>query len=311
MSPTFSAKMGSDDPGIYPRRPKNEGSDNAKAPDEEDAEEDVEASDEEDAEEDAKEDAEEDAEEDVEAPDDDSKDNDLDDPSQSVGTDTSDNSRRKMARSKLPKPPPSERQVKAWVAEKQSKQDEAVKWYEDVLGFPEPCAKALYIEQTLTDVEILSNLSDKQIDAICSAIRKPGGDSKGTPTPILAVKRLKLAAFCIKLYERTSRNLPDWSEIAQCDLVEIQDQKKIEDDYLASKDPGPKLKPMSLDVHSAPTCFEKVQPLDFSEHYGDARNAETLRKVTNEIMEAIRELSGQEYVDIYASAAKEALKERE
>jgi hypothetical protein len=28
-------------------------------------------------------------------------------------------------------------------------------------------------------------------------------------------------------------------------------------------------------------------------------------------MEAIRELSGQEYVDIYASAAKEALKERE
>jgi 1-acyl-sn-glycerol-3-phosphate acyltransferase len=51
--------------------------------------------------------------------------------------------------------------------------------------------------------------------------------------------------------------------------------------------------------------------LDFSEHYGDARNAETLRKVTNEIMEAIRELSGQEYVDIYASAAKEALKERE
>ena len=53
------------------------------------------------------------------------------------------------------------------------------------------------------------------------------------------------------------------------------------------------------------------KPLDFSAHYGDARNAETLRKVTNEIMEAIRELSGQEYVDIYASAAKEALKERE
>jgi hypothetical protein len=91
-----------------------------------------------------------------------------------------------MARSK-PKPvlkPPPERQVEAWAAEEQSKQDEAVKWYEDVLGFPEPCAKALYIEQTLTEVEILSNLSDKQIDTICSAIRKPGGDSKGTPTPI-------------------------------------------------------------------------------------------------------------------------------
>ena len=53
------------------------------------------------------------------------------------------------------------------------------------------------------------------------------------------------------------------------------------------------------------------KPLDFSKYYDDARNAETLRKVTNEIMEAIRELSGQEYVDIYASAAKEALKEKE
>ncbi len=53
------------------------------------------------------------------------------------------------------------------------------------------------------------------------------------------------------------------------------------------------------------------KPLDFSQYYGDARNAETLRKVTNEIMEAIRELSGQEYVDIYASAAKEALKDRD
>jgi hypothetical protein len=137
--------------------------------------------------------------------------------------------------------------------------DDAITWYKDVLGFPEPCAKALYIDQTLTSVEIIATLSDKQIDAICSAIRKPGGDSKGTPTPVLAVERLKLAAFCIKLYERTSRKLPDWSEIEQCDLVDIQDQKKIEDDYLASKDPGPELKPMFLNVHSAPACFEKVR----------------------------------------------------
>ena len=33
----------------------------------------------------------------------------------------------------------------------------------------------------------------------------------------------------------------------------------MEEDYLSSKDPGPKLKPMSLDVHSAPTCFDKVR----------------------------------------------------
>lgn len=50
------------------------------------------------------------------------------------------------------------------------------------------------------------------------------------------------------------------------------------------------------------------KPLDFSRYYGDAKNVEVLRKVTNEIMQAIHKLSGQEYVDIYASNAKEILK---
>ena len=46
------------------------------------------------------------------------------------------------------------------------KREEAVKWYKDVLGFPEPAADALYLEQTLTDTEVLSKLTDKQIDTI-------------------------------------------------------------------------------------------------------------------------------------------------
>ena len=39
----------------------------------------------------------------------------------------------------------------------------------------------------------------------------------------------------------------------------VEDQKTMEDEYLSSKDPGPKLKAMSLDVHLAPTCFDKVR----------------------------------------------------
>ena len=50
------------------------------------------------------------------------------------------------------------------------KRDEAVKWYVDVLGFPEPAANALYLEQTLTDTEVLSKLTDKQIDTIYEAV---------------------------------------------------------------------------------------------------------------------------------------------
>ena len=144
-------------------------------------------------------------------------------------------------------------------AKEQIKQDNAVKWYTKVLGFPEPSAKALYIDHTFTDVEVLRSLTNKSVNAICNAVRKPGGASIGDPTPVLAIERLKLVVFCIKLYKQTSRKFPEWFEIERYDIVAIEDQKRIEDDYLSSKDPGPKLKPMSLDVHSAPTCFDKVR----------------------------------------------------
>lgn len=45
-------------------------------------------------------------------------------------------------------------------------------------------------------------------------------------------------------------------------------------------------------------------PLDFSRYYGLADDRYILRSVTDEIMYAIMELSGQEYVDEYASDAK-------
>lgn len=45
------------------------------------------------------------------------------------------------------------------------------------------------------------------------------------------------------------------------------------------------------------------EPMDFSDS-GDSDDPKTLRKVTDEIMEALQRLSGQEYVDIYATAAK-------
>ena len=55
-----------------------------------------------------------------------------------------------------------------------SVQDVTVKWYVDVLGFPESTAKALYISQTLTDEQVLVNLTDNSVDDVCGAVRKPG-----------------------------------------------------------------------------------------------------------------------------------------
>lgn len=49
------------------------------------------------------------------------------------------------------------------------------------------------------------------------------------------------------------------------------------------------------------------EPLDFSRFYGQAFDHRVLRAVTDEVMRAIGELSGQEYVDMYAQLAKEKL----
>jgi 1-acyl-sn-glycerol-3-phosphate acyltransferase len=48
------------------------------------------------------------------------------------------------------------------------------------------------------------------------------------------------------------------------------------------------------------------QALDFSRYQGMSEDRFILRSITDEIMYAIMELSGQEYVDMYAPAAKEA-----
>jgi 1-acyl-sn-glycerol-3-phosphate acyltransferase len=50
------------------------------------------------------------------------------------------------------------------------------------------------------------------------------------------------------------------------------------------------------------------KPLDFSRYEGMEKDRFVLRSVTDEIMYALMELSGQEYVDIYADKAKELLK---
>ena len=46
------------------------------------------------------------------------------------------------------------------------------------------------------------------------------------------------------------------------------------------------------------------EPLDFSAFAGLAEDAATIRRVTDEVMAAIQRLSGQQYVDVYASSVK-------
>jgi 1-acyl-sn-glycerol-3-phosphate acyltransferase len=49
------------------------------------------------------------------------------------------------------------------------------------------------------------------------------------------------------------------------------------------------------------------KPLDFSRYHGQESDRKALRAVTDEILQEIQKLSGQEYVDIYAQQAKDQL----
>ena len=51
------------------------------------------------------------------------------------------------------------------------------------------------------------------------------------------------------------------------------------------------------------------KPLDFSRYYGMETDRYVLRAVTDEIMYALMQLSGQEYMDIYATRAKQEIAE--
>ncbi len=51
------------------------------------------------------------------------------------------------------------------------------------------------------------------------------------------------------------------------------------------------------------------RPLDFSAYAGAGNNRDVLRCVTDEIMDAVMQLTGQTYVDAYGSSVKEALEQ--
>jgi 1-acyl-sn-glycerol-3-phosphate acyltransferase len=65
--------------------------------------------------------------------------------------------------------------------------------------------------------------------------------------------------------------------------------------------------------HTSPPSWRRAvvrfgEPLDFSAYAGAGNDRDVLRHVTDEVMAAIQELSGQRYVDAYATGVKQALR---
>jgi len=66
--------------------------------------------------------------------------------------------------------------------------------------------------------------------------------------------------------------------------------------------------------HTRPPSWRRAvvrfgEPLDFSAYAGAGNDRDVLRHVTDEVMAAIQALSGQRYVETYASGVKQALRE--
>ncbi|HEY2296231.1 MAG TPA: lysophospholipid acyltransferase family protein [Jatrophihabitans sp.] len=57
--------------------------------------------------------------------------------------------------------------------------------------------------------------------------------------------------------------------------------------------------------HRAPVAVHFGTPLLFGERAGEERSARVLREVTETVREAVQKLSGQDYVDSFASSARE------
>jgi len=71
--------------------------------------------------------------------------------------------------------------------------------------------------------------------------------------------------------------------------------------------------PVGLQNTHVPSARRTVvrfgDPLDFSEYAGAGNDRDVLRHVTDQVMAAIQELSGQRYVEAYAAGVKTALRE--
>ena len=136
----------------------------------------------------------------------------------------------------------------------------AVEYYKAILNFSDDAAYSLAYDQQLSFPTDFLELDDDDIDAICQAIRKPGGIGTGSQVAVISVTRLKLTLFYIKLNARMSRISPGFDGITKYYLELVKDQRNVEIEYAKTKS-SPDPKPLQLDLATAPACFEKVKTL--------------------------------------------------
>ena len=141
----------------------------------------------------------------------------------------------------------------------------SVQFYTSILGFSLDAVNARAYEQQLDDPSNFLDLTNKDIDSICQAIRIPGGAGYGTEVALISTARSKLTAFYVKINQRMSHPQAEFDKITKHHLDLVKEQHKIELEYLQTKD-NPDPKTMTLDLMTAPACFKKVEVILGSMH---------------------------------------------
>ena len=141
-----------------------------------------------------------------------------------------------------------------------SDEDLVIAYYRQVLCFNDNAAHSLAFDQQLAHPSNFLELEEDDIDNICQAIRKPGGIGVGSQVAIISVTRLKLTLFYVKLNHCMPRLNPAFDKITRDYLALVKDQRKVEREYAKTKG-GSDPKPLTLELVTAPACFQKVKTL--------------------------------------------------
>jgi len=135
-----------------------------------------------------------------------------------------------------------------------------IKWYQDVFGFLNQVATALYDDQLFQNAETIAKFGDSKIDYVCRTLRR----DSSLPIAELAVTRLKLLAFWVRHQHRTGRVIGGvQNPLVRTDLAtlnQLKEQKRLEDGW-AANNKEPEYVPIALDLASAAKAFEKVKTL--------------------------------------------------
>ncbi len=127
---------------------------------------------------------------------------------------------------------------------------------QEVFGFTDAVAKALFDKQLLQDKKTLAKLSDSKIDSVICAIRRT------LPIAEISAAQLKLTIFWIKHQDRTQREVGmpanPLVRVTLETMLLLKTQKQLEDEWrLGNKEPD--YPAQTLDMASATKTFNKTR----------------------------------------------------